>query len=419
MLIRSNGSIKYYHKERHMFESKVMNAFIASRSNFDMISDSLDKEAVSPYGLALFDAIKSYYTADPSAESVDVEVLKVALDRRFKDVPRNQERMHDKLTEVLSVDTSTVNVVREVLEQKRAMIGTHLADALLAQDMDRIEMYLQEYTDASDLSVLDVGEEEFQGLTLDALAAKIEDGGQWKLAPREIGSRIKGDLRGGHCVIVGARPERGKTLFGIQFAAGFLTHGAKVLYIGNEDPLPDLMLRMLSNLSGMSEPQMMADRSTAMERAVEVGYNNCVFAGLSPGSLYEVEALVRRHKPDIVLVDQMRNIRSKSENNTQRLEQVAMELRNIARRHACVMIALTQVGDSGRDKLTLNDGDIDGSNTGIPGACDVMILIGSNPDFEMRDLRTITLAKNKRGGDHSSFIVAVNRSLSRVSSYGT
>ena len=119
-----------------------------------------------------------------------------------------------------------------------------------------------------------------------------------------------------------------------------------------------------------------------------------------------------------VVVDQMRNLRAKTENNTQRLEVVAQELRNMGRRHNCLMVGLTQVGDSGRDKLVLNDGDIDGSNTGIPGACDVIMMVGSNDDFEKRDLRVVTFAKNKRGGDHGSVTVSVDRKLSRVMSYG-
>ena len=401
-----------------MFEAKVMNAFITSRKDYDMVHDHLDRELLSPFGTALLETIEEYYRKDESAEAIDLEVLGLALDRRFKDIPRHQAKMRDTMEQVMSVNTSSVNVVSEIIEQKRSQVGTHLADALLAQDNERIEMYLHEYEELTDLTVLEMNvEEEYQGVTLDVLAEKLQEEGSWMLAPTEMNRRIRGGLRPGHAVIVAARPERGKTLFGTTFNAGFLEQGAKTLYIGNEDPIPDLVLRLLSSLSGMSEDEMMADKDRAMELAIEAGYNNCVLAGLSPGTLYEVEALIRRHEPDIVIVDQMRNIRANTENNTQRLEVVAQELRNMARRHNCVSIAMTQVGDSGRDKLVLNDGDIDGSNTGIPGACDVIVMIGSNEDYERRDLRNVTFAKNKRGGDHSSFVCSVDRELSRVTSY--
>ena len=154
-----------------------------------------------------------------------------------------------------------------------------------------------------------------------------------------------------------------------------------------------------------------------MELARAQGYENATFVGLSPGTLYEVESLVRKYEPDILVIDQMRNIRANTENNTQRLEVVAQELRNIGRRHKCVVVAMTQVGDSGRNQKILNDGDIDGSNTGIPGACDVIVMVGSDESYDVRNLRMVTLAKNKRGGIHDSFTVTIDPKLSRVHTY--
>lgn len=401
-----------------MFESKVLAAFLRNRKDYDYASRHLDRSYLSPFGLVLLELIDSYYAKDSNAEQIDLEVFRMAIDRRFKDIPRHKEKAHDLLVEVLHEDGESVNVISEIIAQKKAIKGTDLADALLSQDEDRIELLLQEYEELCDSSVLeDKVEDEYIGVPLDQLEEQFNDTGTWRVAPPELDRRIRGGLRPGHAVIMAARPERGKTLFAINLTAAFLYQGAKVLYIGNEDPVPDLVLRLLANLSGLDEQGMFADKDTAMERARQRGYENCVFCGLSPGTLYEVEALVRRHEPDILIVDQMRNIRADTENNTQRLETVARELRNIARRHQCVVVSMTQVGDSGRDKLELNDGDIDGSNTGIPGACDVIVMIGSNDDFERRDLRRLTLAKNKRGGDHGSFTVNVNRQLSRVHSY--
>lgn len=403
-----------------VFESKVLACFLKSRDDYDMVHPHIDRAKLSPYGGALLETIDEYYGADDSAESVDLEVIKLALDRRFKDIPRNQAKMRDALEGVLSVKTSSVNVMREVLEQKRADIGTHLADALLAQDAERIQLYLSEYESLTDVSVLEgSAEEECQGITLDALEERLEEDGCWQIAPKAIGDRIAGGIRAGHAVVLAARPERGKTLFGTTMNSSFLQQGAKTLYIGNEDPMEDLIIRLLCNMTGYTQDELFVNKERAMELAIERGYNNCVFASLSPGTLYEIEALVRRHEPDIVIVDQMRNIRANTENNTLRLEAVAQELRNMARRHQFALIELTQVGDSGRNKKLLDDGDIDGSNTGIPGACDVIIMIGSDDDFEKRDLRMVNLAKNKRGGNHESFAVSVDREKSRVMTYAT
>ena len=398
-----------------MFETKVLSAFLSARSNYDVAQDHVRRSDLSVYGTAIMEEIDQYYERDEHAEYVDIELLNAALDRRFADIKKHRAKARDLLEEILSEEASDVNVVNEVLAQKRALIGTQLADALFAQDADRIQELWQPYEQLNDATTLDIGvEEKFCDLDLSDLYDQIDESGVWSVSPSAVNHRIRGGLRAGHHMVVAARPERGKTLFGINITGGFLEQGASVLYIGNEDPARDLILRLLSHLSGMTEDEMKQNMDEAMRIAREKGYANCTLAALSPGTLYEVEALIRRHDPDVVVVDQMRNIKTKSENNTQRLEVVAQELRNMARRHECVMVSMTQVGDSGRDKLVLDDGDIDGSNTGIPGACDVILMIGSNDEFEQRDLRHLTLAKNKRGGNHDSFTVSVDRDLSRV-----
>jgi KaiC/GvpD/RAD55 family RecA-like ATPase len=401
-----------------MFETKILACFLSDRKDYDNAAPHIQREELSPMGTAFLAEIDSYYAKDSGAERVDAELFKRNLERRFENVPKHKEQALSFYEEIKHADISSINVISTIIQQKRARIGTNLADALLAQDDDRITMFWQEYEDLSDTAVLeDNAEDEYIGVSLDALEEQFDEDGAWALAPKELGSRVRGGLRPGHAVVVAARPERGKTLFGVNFASGFLSQGARVLYIGNEDPVPDLVLRLLSNLTGMEEEAMFANKEKAMGIAKERGYDSCVFHGLSPGTLYEVEALVRKHQPDVVIVDQMRNIKANTENNTQRLEEVAQGLRDIARRHSCVVVSMTQVGDSGRNKLVLNDGDIDGSNTGVPGACDVIVLIGSNEEYELRDLRMLTLAKNKRGGNHDSITVSVNRGLSRVESY--
>ena len=401
-----------------MIESKVISAFLSSRKDYELVRNHLDTEDWSPMGDAVLELVDDYYDRDDSAEHVDPELLSSAIKRRFSDIPRHLEQARTFLEEVQADATSNVNVVHEVLEAARAKIRLKLADALLRQDevmtpelLSQYGVLMEQVTLANDV------EEEFQGLDISEIANRFDEHGSWHLAPRELDVRIKGGVRYGHHIVIGARPERGKTLFGIALTACFARQGAKVLYTCNEDPVEDIILRFMSCLTGLTEDKLFEDPDEAMRLAREAGYDNVVFASLSPGTPRDVEALCRRHKPDVVIVDQMRNLRMKSENNTQRLEQVAQELRNVARRCQCVMVSFTQVGDSGRDELYLDDGDIDGSNTGIPGACDVILLIGSNDDYELRELRMLNLAKNKRGGNHDSFAVRVDRKLSRVYSY--
>lgn len=402
-----------------MFEQSILSAFIQDRNDYDTVVHHLDTGDWSPMGEVMLELVSEYYRRDLDAESVDLEVLKSAINRRFSDIPRHKDQAMGLLEEVLAFKGSKVNVLAEVLEQERNKARLKLVDALLSHEEDRIEEWLSKYTAVSEATVLESEvTEEYQAADVRKLLESMEEEGEWQIAPKCIGRRIKGGVRPGHAIIMAARPERGKTLFGVNMAAGFLAQGAKVLYLANEDPVPDIILRLVCNMSGRTEDEVRADPDEAMEEARQYGYDNAVFAGMSPGTPFEIEALTRKYKPDILFVDQLRNIATKSENNTLRLEQVARELRNIARRQSCVVVGITQIGDSGRDTNYLNDGDIDGSNTGIPGACDIMILIGCDEEYEKRDLRMVNLAKNKRGGNHDSFPVQIDRNLSRAWTYG-
>ena len=194
-----------------MFEVKILAAFMADRKDFDMAAPYVETDTLSPMGAVMFDAISNYYKRDVTAERVDLEVLRLKLTRRFKDVPRHLDKMQTYLEEVLSSDTSKVNVITELVEQRRAEVGTRLADALLAQDNERIEMLMSDYEQLTDTAILELNvEEEYTGVTLDELEEQFDSEGAWQIAPSCINEKIKGGLRPGHSVVIAARPAGGR-----------------------------------------------------------------------------------------------------------------------------------------------------------------------------------------------------------------
>jgi KaiC/GvpD/RAD55 family RecA-like ATPase len=200
-----------------------------------------------------------------------------------------------------------------------------------------------------------------------------------------------------------ARPEIGKSAFAINVAVMAASRGkARVLYLSNEDPVRDLMLRALVRFNGVPHDEVLKDLHGAVLRARQYGADRIVFRDMAPGSLAEVDRLVRRYKPDLLIVDQMRNMGTgkTGENMTQRLDSVAQGLRNIGKRNACAVLSVTQAGDSARDKAILDDGDVDNSNTGVSAGCDVLIGIGATAIMREAGERRLCIIKNKLGGSH-------------------
>jgi archaellum biogenesis ATPase FlaH len=400
-----------------MFEVKVLSAFIESRKEHDTARQYVHD--LSPIGRAVLRAVSEYYHMDDAATHVDMDVLTSMLDRQFGGVPKHKQELQDYLTELVAVDTSAVNVAKEILEAEKASAGVELADAILRKDETDIAEKLAKYQDVlADSLIGEEKEEAYTGVHLDELQYIYAKDALIRVAPPALNDKLRGGCIRGQHIVVAASPEAGKSLVALNMTSGFIQQDLKVLYVGNEDPIPELVLRLLSNLSGVNADHLFDDTEDVMERAFERGYSLVTFQGLDPGTIEEIDAMLSKDDYDVLVIDQLRNIRSKSENNTTRLEAVAQGARNLGRKHNVLVISVTQAADSGRDKLVMNMGDIDGSNVGIPGACDVMIMVGMNDDYYMRDLRRMTLVKNKRGGQHGNFSVSIDRALTRITNYG-
>jgi predicted ATP-dependent serine protease len=215
----------------------------------------------------------------------------------------------------------------------------------------------------------------------------------------------------GHHMTIFARPEIGKSAIALNIAVMAASRGFNVLYLGNEDPARDLMFRAIQLFTGMSWSAVQEQLPDALTLAQKRGLHKLLFRELAPGSVTEIDRLVRKHRPALFIVDQIRNITAGTkgaDNLTQRLDMAAQGIRNIAKRNASRAISITQAGDSARNKIVLDDGDVDSSNTGIPGACDVLIGVGCNEVMRDAGQRMLTLAKNKVGAVHGHFEVTMD-----------
>jgi hypothetical protein len=145
-----------------------------------------------------------------------------------------------------------------------------------------------------------------------------------------------------------------------------------------------------------------------------VGLDNIMLVGLSPGTPRRIEEYIKKYRPRWIIIDQLRNIAMKSDGRVNQLEAAATFAREMAKKYNCVVISVTQAGDSASNKEVLDMGDVDFSNTGIPAQADVMIGMGVNASLDSQNIRILALPKNKIGGVHDSFAVRINPFISRI-----
>lgn len=396
-----------------MNEKKILSTLLTSREAYDKVHDYLDENDFSAESNLILRNISEFYTADNNAPSVDMDVLLGRLQRGL-----NNEKQFTAIKTVVTnlPSASAPNITKELLELKRYSIGLKLSQALAGNRSEAVARYLDSYTKLFELTDLDITKDsDTQGLDIKTLMHRHFDReGLLYVAPKVLNEKLDGGARPGHHLLIFANTEVGKTLVAINMTAGFLNESKKVLYCGNEEPPCDLQLRLGTRLSGMTKREIEANLDLAAARIEQAGAENFILADLSPGTFYQIRKLVDKHKPDVVILDQLRNLDVKSEGRTQQLEKAATEARNLGKTHGVLVVSVTQAGDSASGKRVLSTGDVDGSNVGIPGQVDAMIGIGASEDEIRTGLRTISLPKNKIGGDHSHVPVKFEPEYSRI-----
>lgn len=400
-------------------EQKVLAAILQSRKAWEYLKEELDPKDLSPEAEIIYGLVNEYYALDSNAGFCDSEVLRSRAERQL--ASNKIAGVVTSAIETLSKsDISATNIASEALAIKQGTLGNRIATALASgKVVASTKELMNEYLRLSDKGDVGEGSEsedtEFVGTTASELTkTSFTSEGLIQLYPLVLNTQIDGGLRGGHHVLVFAPTEMGKSLFVINACYGFLRQGLKVLYIGNEDPAPDILMRMMSRLTGMTKYEIIEKPDHCDSLLTKRKWSNFVFASLSPGSFATVAKLVEKHRPSVVVLDQLRNMAVGVDQRTQALEKAATEARNLAKRTGCVVISVTQAADSATGKLILDRGDVDGSNVGIPGQIDLMIGIGATPEMEDRNMRMLSFPKNKLSGIHTPISVTIDPFLSRV-----
>jgi archaellum biogenesis ATPase FlaH len=391
-------------------------AVMRSRSAWEAAGGAEPALELTDFFRAVWEAVSAYYARDAAATSANLEILNANLARRYTN-PKHTKAVLE-LVAGLAAEPVSVDNVRDYLQAELVdRTGTALAAGLAARrPREETDSLLEAYRAA--LGGGDTtGEQEPDCTWAEAIRSRIDRRDRIQVTPRSLNERLGGGLLPGNNVTIFGRPESGKSALAITLACGFARRGHRVLYIGNEDPIQSLMVRAISNFTGRILSQIESDPDGALQDAVNRGSANLFFKQLAPGTLRELDAEVRRCRPGILIVDQLRNLSSKSaENFTQNLDAIARGVRSIGIRHTIATISVTQAGDSATGKSVLEMGDIDSSNTGIPGAADVLIGVGTTPSLEAAGMRKLSLPKNKLTGIHEAFEVRFNSQLSKVES---
>ena len=226
---------------------------------------------------------------------------------------------------------------------------------------------------------------------------------KWKFNISSLSRRVEG-VSGGHLVLVGARPNTGKTSFHASLLAsaeGFAHQGAKCIVLCNEEAYTRVAARYISASANMTMTEVRENKALAHKRYESIR-KNVMFKDSTGKGMAWVEAVVKQEKPDIVVLDMGDKFADiSSERSDITLKAAAIHARNIAKQYDCCVIWMSQLSAEAEGKADLNQAMMEGSKTGKAAEADLMILIGKTQQAEGEDedpVRYLNLAKNKLNG---------------------
>jgi replicative DNA helicase len=364
-------------------------------------------------------------TYDQGLSLADLEALFYATNKTLTTSNKEQyQNIFRKIANSSALNTDVANEVisrmfQQVVGQEVANIGFEYVNGT-QNSLEPLRKIVENYQDdfTPNLKV------EFEDMSIDTLLKANETQTQWKFNIPTLRRNVEG-ISGGHFVIVGARPNTGKTSFHASIIAsphGFADQGAKCVVLCNEEAANRVGSRYLSAATTMSLDEIKDNYAKAALRYDKVS-NNIHIKDATGKDLSWVEAVVKATKPDILVLDMGDKFAPRtSDKSDVYLRDAAIHARNIAKEYNCSVFWLSQLSAAAEGLATPDQSMLEGSKTGKAAEADLIILIGKNRITEGNEMedkeRHINIAKNKlKGGFHGRITCQLAGDIAQYTAY--
>lgn len=333
-----------------------------------------------------------FFTQNPTLTTAQKQAYELQFSRLGK---------ADKLGSDIAKEVLT-NMFRQVVGEEVANLGFQYVngDQTSMEPLRKIlDSYQDDFTPSIRISYVDN--------SIDNLLQNSNNSTKWQFNVHSLHNAVQG-LDNGMLFVIGARSNVGKSSFHATLCAGphgWAQQGARILVLCNEEKPERVASRYMTAATGMTMPQIVANKAQA-HRLYDPLKDNLKFVDATGKHMNWAEAVIKNHKPDIVVLD----IGSKfaedgaASNNHETLKANAVYARNIGKLYGCLVVYCTQLSAEAEGKIVLSQAMIEGSKTGLAGESDLMILIARNPPMndqtEDDGMRYLNVVKNKISGVH-------------------
>lgn len=377
-------------------QNQILQLFLRDRVAYTRYSN-LTKDLNAYEFSALVSLAGTYYKLYPEKFSIPETDF-----AEFLKLSKVGEAILDAFKKAVKTPNQDVQAVLTHIHRRHTLDQIRLAASNLLQAENA-----DDSTELKDLieSMDDIIDPDSKKIDLD-LSALVQDkrGFQLKLPSLQ---KYVGPVSGGDTLLVFARVETGKTGFVIDNSVHFLRQGAKVLHINNEDPAPRVLERYYINFFDQPSSVIFKDITTYSEKFSAQLSKHLTIVDDTGMSVGEIDRMMKRLQPDILVVDQADNLAS--EHDVKIFVKLYHSLRAMCKRHSAVGMFCTQSAGKAPPILTMDD--VYGSLVSKQSNVDVIIGIGVDGPMSPLNKRNISIPKNKLTGQHKHFTAFYDSAL--------
>ena len=199
------------------------------------------------------------------------------------------------------------------------------------------------------------------------MLATVSNNNRFRFNIPTLAQHVYGIARGEFGVIA-AYSNVGKTALAVSLCAspdGFCHQGAKVVYIANEEFGKRTKFRALMAYNNLSKEEVIFDPEAAEEKFNSIS-GNLLFIESHGWELSKLDEFLALKAPDICIVDMADKIALTQQFNSghERLRDLYYRLRELAKKHNCAVIGVSQCSGDAEGKTILTMSMLEGSKVG-------------------------------------------------------